>query len=100
MKRFAFLTLIVTAFTFVSAYAQVTPAQLVQEWQRAKAYTKTYLDAMPDDGYSFKPTPEVRTFGGQMERIRAGFAAGHVGHDPGRRENGAACDVELCAQRL
>lgn len=69
MKRFTLLTLVVTAFTFVSAYAQVTPAQLVQEWQRAKAYTKTYLDAMPDDGYSFKPTTEVRTFGGQMEHL-------------------------------
>jgi uncharacterized damage-inducible protein DinB len=66
MKRFAFLTLVVIAFTSISAYAQITPAQLVQEWQRAKAYTKTYLDAMPDGGYSFKPTPEIRSFAGQM----------------------------------
>lgn len=67
MKKLSLLfTLMVTILTCASVRAQVTPAQLAQEWQRAKAYTKTYLDAMPDDGYSFKPTAEVRTFAGQM----------------------------------
>ena len=41
-------------------------AQLVTEWERAKAYTKEYLDAMPEDGYAFKPTPEVRSFAEMM----------------------------------
>jgi len=67
MKRLALLfTLAVTVFTCVSVHAQITPAQMADEWQRAKTYTKAYLDAMPDDGYSFKPTAEMRTFAGQM----------------------------------
>ncbi|MEO5998049.1 MAG: DinB family protein [Chitinophagaceae bacterium] len=40
--------------------------QLVRDWERAKAYTKAYLDAMPEDGVSFKPTPEIRSFAEQM----------------------------------
>jgi uncharacterized damage-inducible protein DinB len=45
---------------------QSSPSFMVAEWQRAKIYTREYLDAMPDDGYSFKPTPEVRTFAQQF----------------------------------
>src|ERR1700759_2508435 len=32
----------------------------------ARAYTKRYLDAMPPEGYDFKPTPEIRSFAQQM----------------------------------
>ncbi|HEY4324409.1 MAG TPA: DinB family protein [Mucilaginibacter sp.] len=32
----------------------------------AKAYTKRYLDAMPGDGYDFKPSAEIRSFAQQM----------------------------------
>ncbi len=39
---------------------------LVFEWTRARDYTKEYLDAMPADGYSFRPTPEIRSFALQM----------------------------------
>ena len=41
-------------------------AQLIKEWERAKAYTKEYLDAMPADKYSFKAQDSVRSFAGQM----------------------------------
>jgi len=40
--------------------------QMVRDWERAKAYTKAYLDAMPEDGVTFKPTPEIRSFAEQM----------------------------------
>ena len=53
-------------FVSSSVFAQFTQSQMVAEWQRAKAYTKTYLDAMPEDGYGFKPTPEIRSFAQQM----------------------------------
>ncbi|MBS1501785.1 MAG: damage-inducible protein DinB, partial [Bacteroidetes bacterium] len=33
---------------------------MIADWERAKVYTKAYLDAMPEDGYSYKPTPEMR----------------------------------------
>ncbi|MHC2993245.1 damage-inducible protein DinB [Pontibacter sp. HJ8] len=48
------------------AQAQTTTAQIVKEWERAKAYTKEYLEAMPDSGYALKPTPEMRSFAEQM----------------------------------
>ena len=67
MKRLSLLfTLLVITFTSSSVFAQFTQTQQVAEWQRAKAYTKAYLDAMPADGYGFKPTPEIRSFAQQM----------------------------------
>jgi uncharacterized damage-inducible protein DinB len=35
---------------------------LVQEWTRAKIGAQEYIEAMPEDGISFKPTPEVYSF--------------------------------------
>jgi uncharacterized damage-inducible protein DinB len=49
--------------------AQQPVDQMVKEWERAKAYTKEYLDLMPDDKYSLKPTPEMRSFAGQMMHL-------------------------------
>lgn len=49
--------------------AGITKEQVIAEWKRAKTYTKAYLDAMPADGYTFKVTPEVRTFAQQMLHI-------------------------------
>src|ERR1700743_3985982 len=66
------LTIMVTVFTCVSVRAQVTTAQMITEWQRAKTYTKQYLDAMPEDGYGFKPTPEMRTYAAQMLHLTDG----------------------------
>jgi uncharacterized damage-inducible protein DinB len=67
MKRLSLLFTLL-AFTIInsSAFAQFSQSQMVAEWQRAKTYTKAYLDAMPEDGYSFKPTPEIRSFAQQM----------------------------------
>jgi uncharacterized damage-inducible protein DinB len=52
-------------------FAQDANAQMVKDWERAKTYTKEYLDAMPDDGYAFKPTKEMRSFAQQMLHIAA-----------------------------
>jgi uncharacterized damage-inducible protein DinB len=41
-------------------------AGIAAEWTRAKNWTKEYLDKMPEDGLSFKPVPEVRSFAEQM----------------------------------
>lgn len=49
-----------------TAHAQTTTEEMVKEWERAKAYTLEYLEAMPESGYSLKPTPEMRSFAGQM----------------------------------
>ena len=59
------LSLMVAFLTFQSAKAQSID-EMVKEWERAKAYTKEYLDAMPADKYDLKPTPEMRSFAEQM----------------------------------
>ena len=60
------LTLLTTILIMGNLQAQTSSETLVKEWQRAKAYTKEYLDAMPENGYSLKPTKEMRTFSGQV----------------------------------
>jgi len=54
-----------------TAKAQTTPASVLKEWERAKLYTKEYLDAMPEKDYAFKPTPEMRSFADQMLHLGA-----------------------------
>jgi hypothetical protein len=51
MKKVSLLTTVL-ALMFVSSsvFAQFTQSQMIAEWQRAKLYTKAYLDAMPEDG--------------------------------------------------
>lgn len=51
------------------AQAQMSVEETVKEWERAKAYTKEYLDAMPDAKYDLKPTPDMRSFADQMLHI-------------------------------
>jgi uncharacterized damage-inducible protein DinB len=50
-------------------------ATLVADWTRARDYTKEYLDAMPEEGVGFKPTPDIRSFAEQMLHLaNANFA--------------------------
>jgi uncharacterized damage-inducible protein DinB len=41
-------------------------AQFIKDWERAKAYTNEYLEAMPADRYSFKAQDSIRSFAQQM----------------------------------
>jgi uncharacterized damage-inducible protein DinB len=41
-------------------------ANMVNDWTRARDYTKEYLDAMPEEGVNFKPNPDIRSFAEQM----------------------------------
>lgn len=63
-KSIALLGLFLS-ITFM-AQAQTSIDDILKEWERAKAYTKEYLDAMPESGYALKPTPEMRSFAEQM----------------------------------
>jgi uncharacterized damage-inducible protein DinB len=83
MKIMKLITAICMAMgiTF-SAQAQTSIDDLVKEWERAKTYTKEYLDAMPESGYALKPTPEMRSFAEQMLHLtdaNYGFAAAATG---------------------
>jgi uncharacterized damage-inducible protein DinB len=61
-----FIAILGLTFITGSALAQFTQSEMLKEWQRAKTYTKAYLDAMPEEDYGFKPTPEIRSFAEQM----------------------------------
>ncbi|WP_420151784.1 DinB family protein [Spirosoma sp.] len=71
--RFAF-TLICLLMAIASVQAGkplATVAQITADWQRAKEYTKEYLDAMSEDGINYKPSPEIRSFAEQMLHLAA-----------------------------
>jgi uncharacterized damage-inducible protein DinB len=47
-------------------------AQMVKDWERAKAYTIEYLNTMPADKYSFKAVDSIRSFAQQMLHLASG----------------------------
>lgn len=64
------------------ALAQKDNSAAIEDWERAKAYTLEYLEAMPEDKYDLKPTPEIRSFAQQMLHLtdgNFGFAAAALG---------------------
>lgn len=46
-------------------------SQLIKEWERAKVYTISYMNAMPSDKYSFKVIDSLRSFAQQMLHLAA-----------------------------
>jgi len=64
IQFFTSLCLLLSTVHFTQAQTSVN--DMLKEWERAKAYTKEYLDAMPESGYALKPTPEMRSFAEQM----------------------------------
>lgn len=70
-----FLAGLIAMLLITGANAQggnVVKDQMIKDWERAKAYTKDYLDAMPADKYSFRAQDSVRTFAQQMLHIAQG----------------------------
>jgi len=51
---------------------EVVKANMIVDWERAKAYTKEYIDAMPEEGINFKPMPDIRSFAEQMLHMSQG----------------------------
>ncbi|MES2647493.1 MAG: DinB family protein [Bacteroidota bacterium] len=47
-------------------------AQMIADWQRAKAYTVDYLNSMPAGKYNLRPTDSIRSFAQQMLHIAQG----------------------------
>lgn len=70
VKLFSMLCLFMAFSTLVQG--QSKKDDLLKDWERAKAYTKEYLDAMPETGYALKPTPEMRSFAAQMLHLSDG----------------------------
>jgi uncharacterized damage-inducible protein DinB len=83
MKSFKVLSCLVFALMSLQlVIGQTTVADFVKDWERAKAYTKQYLDSMPAAGYALKPTPEMRSFAEQVLHLtdaNYGFVAAATG---------------------
>ncbi|HTF16886.1 MAG TPA: DinB family protein [Chryseolinea sp.] len=82
MKTASALFACLLTLTMISSYAQCSVEDMVKDWERAKAFTKEYLDAMPETGYALKPTPEMRSFADQMLHLtdaNYGFCAAATG---------------------
>lgn len=79
MKRLKMSTFLVCCLLIANlSQAQESIDEMVKEWERAKAYTKEYMDIMPESGYALKPTPEMRSFAEQMLHLtdaNYGFAS-------------------------
>ena len=73
---FLAISMVLTAINFAKAQA---PDQMIKDWERAKLYTKEYLDSMPEGGYTLKPTPEMRSFAEEMIHLGgANFIIGSI----------------------
>ncbi|HEX9512448.1 MAG TPA: DinB family protein [Puia sp.] len=79
-KLIALTALYLSLFTFAGSpkihaqalKAEDMKAQMVKDWERAKAYTIDYLNAMPADKYSFKAVDSIRSFAQQMLHLSQG----------------------------
>lgn len=60
-------------------------AAMIADWQWAKGYTLSYIEAMPESGINYRPTDSVRSFAEQMLHITSadvGFTAQVTGVPP------------------
>lgn len=72
-KSILFTGCIFMSFLFLTAQtAEDIKTQMVKDWERAKAYTLEYLDAMPADKYGFKAHDSIRSFAQQMLHLAQG----------------------------
>jgi len=45
---------------------------LIEDWERAKAYTLEYVEAMPEDDVNYSPTEGIRSYAEQILHIAQG----------------------------
>lgn len=68
-----FLTLLLSFDSvFASGGDDSLKAQMVKDWQRAKNYTRAYLETMPAGKYSYRPVDSIRSFAEQMLHLAQG----------------------------
>ncbi len=53
----------------------------VEHWKKSKALTLKVAEAMPSENYDYKPFPEARAFGGELQHLgqAEGFYLGRLG---------------------
>ncbi len=75
MKKLVIILFGITSFISLRAQentGEIIKSQMVKDWERAKAFTLEYLQAMPSDKYSFRAQDSVRTFAQQMLHLAQG----------------------------
>ena len=73
MKTLSTILLLTSAHALLSQdLAELTRQELIADWQRAKAFTLEYIEAIPEDQVNFKATPEVRSFAEQILHLSQG----------------------------
>ena len=60
------LSLCFFSVTAQTSFNETLRQQMVKDWERAKAYTQEYLDAMPAGKYGFRAVDSIRSFAEQM----------------------------------
>jgi hypothetical protein len=75
-KNILFLSLMLTGLSISASAQQISgddiKAQFIKDWERSKAYTLEYLNAMPAEDYSFKAVDSIRSFAQQMLHLASG----------------------------
>ncbi|MEN9599081.1 MAG: hypothetical protein RL596_1392 [Bacteroidota bacterium] len=71
-KQITFLVLLLASLAANAQLSETVKTQMIKDWERAKAYTKEYLDAMPKDQYGFKAQDSIRSFAQQMIHLSSG----------------------------
>lgn len=94
MRKLYLLACTACAVVFVNAQGnlgETFKAQMISDWERAKAYTQEYLNTMPADKYGFKAQDSIRSFAQQMLHLAVaniGLSSNATGKTPiwqGRR---------------
>lgn len=71
-KLLLFASVLIVSISIKAQLADSLKSQLVKDWERAKAFTKEYLDAVPKDKYDFRAQDSIRTFAQQMLHLAQG----------------------------
>lgn len=66
---FCVLIAVAASLLFAQSTSPGMAKELLASWNRAAADIIDVAEAMPEDRYDFKPTPEVRTFADQLVHV-------------------------------
>jgi uncharacterized damage-inducible protein DinB len=72
MRVSLFIVVAVSLLQSRASAAELLPlADFLKQWEISKQFTLDVARSMPEEHYTFKPTPEQMTFGAQMVHIAA-----------------------------
>ncbi len=74
----------------MAAQFALAQSDILTDWERAKSYTKEYLDAATEEVINYKPTADTRSFAEQMLHLamgNVGIASASTGKERIFKEN-------------